>query len=1422
MKKNTLHKLGIDIGSTTVKIAILDETNNLLFSDYERHFANIRETLHSLIQKAMTTIGDCPVTAVITGSGGLTLANHIDVPFVQEVIAVSTALQQFVPQTDVAIELGGEDAKIIYFEGGNVEQRMNGICAGGTGSFIDQMASLIQTDATGLNEYAKNFKALYPIAARCGVFAKTDIQPLINDGATREDLSASIFQAVVNQTISGLACGKPIRGHVAFLGGPLHFLSELRGAFVRTLHLDKEHAIMPENSHLFAAMGSALNAKTDKRTSLLALEQILSKEIHMEFEVARMEPLFTSEEEYGTFLKRHQNKAVKTADLSTYKGNCYLGIDAGSTTTKIALIAEDGSLLHSFYSNNNGSPLDTALGAIKDIYQKLPKNAHIVHSCSTGYGEALMKAALMLDEGEVETVAHYYAAAFFDPKVDCILDIGGQDMKCIKIKNKTVDSVQLNEACSSGCGSFIETFAKSLNFTVADFAKEALFAQNPIDLGTRCTVFMNSKVKQAQKEGATVADISAGLAYSVIKNALFKVIKLTDAKDLGEHIVVQGGTFYNDAVLRSLENIAGVEVTRPDITGIMGAFGAALIARERYQDKVDNASNRHTTMLTIEQINKLTYTTKLTRCRGCTNHCMLTINKFSDNRQYTSGNRCERGLGKERQNADLPNLFEYKSNRIFDYEPLSYKEATRGTVGIPRVLNMYENYPFWAVFFKTLGYSVVLSPKSSRKIYEMGIDTIPSESECYPAKLAHGHIDWLLHQNVDFIFYPAIPYERNEFPEANNHYNCPIVTSYSENIKNNVDEITSGQMKFLNPFMAFTNEEVLSEQLVACFNKEFNIPEAEIRNAVSEGWKELAMVRMEMREKGEEVLRYMEEHHCRGIVLAGRPYHIDPEINHGIPELITSYGICVLTEDSISHLGNLERPLVVMDQWMYHSRLYSAANYIKTRDDLDMIQLNSFGCGLDAVTTDQVADILTGSDKLYTCLKIDEVNNLGAARIRIRSLLSAIRVKEKQQKTRKIQPANYERVIYTEEMQNEGYTIICPQMSPIHFDLLLPAFRKCGLNLVIPEVDNKECIAMGLRYVNNDACYPSLIVIGQIMSAVLSGNYDMDKTAIIITQTGGGCRASNYIGFIRRSLEKCGLGHVPVISLNMVGLEKNPGFKFTPQLIQRGLYALEFGDLFLRCLYRMRPYEKEVGSANALHEQWKQKCIDFLTQDKKILSHNKYRKMCRQIVQDFDNLPITNEKKPRVGVVGEILVKFHPVANNYLVDLLEAEGAEAVVPDLTDFILYCCYNTNFKADYLGDSEKTRKLNNLLIKFLEWMRKDARKALIASKHFEPTAYIWDLADKASEIVSIGNQTGEGWFLTGEMLELIEQGAPNIVCTQPFACLPNHIVGKGVIKELRRKHPEANIVAIDYDPGASEVNQLNRIKLMLSTAQRNIES
>lgn len=1404
------YRLGIDIGSTTVKIAILDEKNEVLFSDYQRHFANIQETLARLLIAAREKLGELDLIPMITGSGGLTLATHLHVSFVQEVVAVATALKAIAPKTDVAIELGGEDAKIIYFTGG-IDQRMNGICAGGTGSFIDQMASLLQTDASGLNDYAKSYKAIYPIAARCGVFAKSDIQPLINEGATREDLAASIFQAVVNQTISGLACGKPIRGHVAFLGGPLHFLPELKNAFVRTLRLTDEYIIDPENSHLFAAIGSAMSAEQEAGVDINDLIERLQKGVSMDHEVQRLEPLFRNDTEYREFEARHTGHSVKSGDFESYEGKIFLGIDAGSTTTKIALIGEDGQLLYKFYSSNEGSPLTTAIRAIEEIQKRMHPNAEIVYSCSTGYGEALLKAAFQLDEGEVETISHYYAAAFFEPDVDCILDIGGQDMKCIRIKDHTVDSVQLNEACSAGCGSFIETFAKSLGYSVQDFAKEALFAKNPVDLGTRCTVFMNSNVKQAQKEGATVADISAGLAYSVIKNALFKVIKIADASSLGKHIVVQGGTFYNDAVLRAFERTAECQCVRPDIAGIMGAFGAALIARERWE-------NQTTTMLPLDKIIALQYKTAMTRCQGCNNKCVLTVNQFGGGRRFISGNRCERGLGLDRKKKEVPNLFDYKMHRLFDIETLSEDEAPRGTIGIPRVLNLYENYPFWAVFFRELGFRVVLSPVSTRKIYELGIESIPSESECYPAKITHGHVSWLIKNGVKTIFYPCIPYERDEENGAGNHYNCPIVTSYAENIKNNVEEIETEHIRFLSPFMAFTNEKILSTQLEKIMQQEFDIPASETRAAAHAGWKELLQVKADVEAEGERAVQWCKENKKHGIVLAGRPYHIDPEIHHGIPDMIAGFGLAVLTEDSISHLGKVERPVVVSDQWMYHSRLYAAASYVKNSEVLDLVQLNSFGCGLDAVTTDQVSDILTGSDKIYTVLKIDEVNNLGAARIRIRSLIAALRVRDRKHYQRTVKSAAYDRVLFTKQMKKDNYTILCPQMSPIHFDLLAPAISAFGYNVVLLDNDDRRAVDMGLKYVNNDACFPSLCTIGQVMDALLSGEYDLNHTAIFMSQTGGGCRASNYIGFIRRALEKAGMGHIPVISVNVGNMEQNPGFKVTIPMAIKAIQATVYGDVMMRCLYATRPYEKVPGSAEQLHKKWRAICTKAVS--KRNPAMNEYRRIVRAIVKDFDELPRRPVKKPRVGVVGEILVKFSPLANNHIVDLLEREGAEAVMPDLLDFMYYSFYNLNFKAEHLGFSKKGAFLCNVGIKLMDWFRADAKAALRRSKHFTEPGDIRHMAEMSSKFVSLGNMTGEGWFLTGEMLELIESGVKNIVCTQPFGCLPNHVVGKGVIKQLRASYPDANIIAVDYDPGASEVNQLNRIKLMLAMAQKNL--
>ncbi len=1405
------YRAGIDVGSTTVKLVILGEDDEILFHAYDRHHAHTQKTLAGLLQQTKAALGECSLKIGITGSGSINLAKSLEIQFVQEVVAVATALKKYYPQTDVAIELGGEDAKIIYFKGG-LDERMNGVCAGGTGSFIDQMAALLQTDAAGLNEAAKNYKELYTIAARCGVFAKSDIQPLINEGATRPDLAASIFQSVVNQTISGLACGKPIRGCVAFLGGPLHFLTELKAAFIRTLKLGPDAIVDPENSHLFAALGAALENPSEKSCNIDDLISTLEKGVTLEFEIKRLAPLFDNEADYEAFKLRHQQHKVKKADISTYSGPCFLGIDAGSTTTKLALIDQDGSLLWSYYDNNHGSPIKTTMAALADLKAVLPSDSQIVRSCSTGYGEALLKAAFRLDEGEVETVAHCVAAEFFDPNVDCVLDIGGQDMKCIRLKNHTVDSVMLNEACSSGCGSFIENFANSLNYSAAGFAKEALYAKHPVDLGTRCTVFMNSNVKQAQKEGATISDISAGLAYSVIKNALFKVIKLSSAKDLGSHIVVQGGTFYNHAVLRAFEKISDVEVICPDISGIMGAFGAALIARRHY-------TGQCTTMMTFDQVQELTYDTKTTRCGGCENNCILTINIFSGDRRYISGNRCEKVVKNSSIVEPGPNLVEFKKNRIFDYESLSEEEAPRGIIGIPRVLNIYENYPFWATFFKELGFRVILSPFSTRNIYELGMESIPSESECYPAKISHGHVQWLINSGIKTIFYPCVFYEFQETPDAQNHYNCPMVVAYPENIKNNVEDISAENIRFIRPFIALTSEKTASDRLEMLCAKEWGIPASEVQKAVHAAWIEQRKAKDDIREEGTRLLKEMEEKHKKGIVLAGRPYHVDPEINHGIPELISSYGFYVFSEDSLPLQERPERPIRVVDQWVFHSRLYAAAEFVTNRDDLELIQTFSFGCGLDAVTTDQVSEILEKSNKLYTLLKIDEVNNLGAARIRIRSLLAAIKMREEENIKAKPTSIAYNRAEFTKQMFDEGYTIIAPNMSPIHFSLLEAVFRKRGFNAVVLDNTHQGAIDCGLQYVNNDACYPSILSVGQIMEAVMSGKYDTNKLAILMSQTGGCCRASNYVSFIRRALDKAGLSHIPVISFNTNGMEKNEGFKLSLPMFVEGLRAAVCGDLLMRCLYKTRPYEVEPGSANALHKKWEQAFFDFT---KGTPGHLSFDKICQGIVKDFDELPIHEDlKKPRVGIVGEILVKYMPLANNNLVDLLEKEGAEAVVPDLLDFFIEGFYGKDYKHKYLGESWKSSVIARFGTGLLGWVRKPAVKALKKSKRFEPPMPMEHIAEMAKPFLSIGNQYGEGWFLTGEMAELLTENVPNIVCVQPFACLPNHVVGKGVIKALRNKYPQANIVAIDYDPGASEVNQLNRLSLMLSTAKKNLE-
>ncbi|MDB6901616.1 acyl-CoA dehydratase activase-related protein [Bifidobacterium longum] len=1674
-------RVGLDIGSTTVKAVVLDQSDSLgdtLFSDYRRHHANVRATVAGLlvdIHKKLVDLGrgDEPIRLSITGSGGLALADNLHVPFIQEVIAETEAIDKEYPQADVIIELGGEDAKITYLKP-TPEQRMNGSCAGGTGAFIDQMSTLLDTDAAGLNEMAKSYENLYPIASRCGVFAKTDLQPLINDGAAKPDLAASIFTAVATQTIAGLASGRPIHGTVIFLGGPLFFMSELRAAFQRALEGKVDEFIVPTDAHLYVAYGSALQADIDSDDQGHHFEAYTCDEIlkrldelkNLPSNTPTMPPLFPTEADREDFNKRHHKEHIHIGTLEGAHGPHFLGIDAGSTTIKATLVNDDREIVWSSYANNEGSPLTAAINIVKKIQSELPEGAWIARSCATGYGEGLITTGLHLDEGVVETMAHYRGAEMVSPGVTAVIDIGGQDMKYLAITDGVIDSIAVNEACSSGCGSFLQTFAMSMGLTIQEFTQKALASTHPVDLGSRCTVFMNSSVKQAQKEGASIEDIAAGLCYSVVRNALYKVIKLRDSGELGDTVVVQGGTFLNDAVLRAFELLTEREVTRPNIAGLMGAFGAALTARMHYEDIADddnahvgadgrsvdaaaaeesaagdepNAAAhageivvdgvRHTvsSILTGEALNEMSMTTERDVCKLCQNHCKLTITTFSDGSRFVTGNRCERGGDAKKKRSDRPNLYDYKYKRCFAYRRLTDKNATRGEIGIPRALNMYENYPFWFTLLTSLGFKVMISGRSSHELFETGIESIASENICYPAKLVHGHIKWLLNKGMKTIFYPCVSYEDNLVPNTDNHYNCPVVANYPLVVGANMPELRDPDVRYMHPYFNLANHELMVDRIVEEFAWA-SVSREEAETAVKAAYAEDKVFKHDVQQEGLKALAYMKEHDCRGIVLAGRPYHIDPEINHGIPETICALGMVVLSEDSICELQPGEKldltdflsegeedprkknangfrhvddrkvtvnrmPLRVTNQWAYHSRLYAAAHFVASYPGLELVQLNSFGCGLDAITTDQVAEILADKADVYTLLKIDEVSNLGAAKIRLRSLKAAVEEREAnkarmakaalatsdesgsaesdaprnaahaaaQAAARKAQeqaesdlataqaalaeaqaavaaaeakvkaadrpvdaadagsdaaaPANApkstgfrktgskaptpgrqvlldatmaanpkltkamrdaskraakrdiadvrlaalgdgttndaanaksksaksksghnnatmsryaHREKFVKDMKKD-YTIVAPQMSPIHFSLVESVIRSGGYKFDILKHASREDVETGLKYVNNDACYPAIMVIGQLIDAILEGKYDPDKVCLAITQTGGMCRATNYFGLIRKALIDAGYPQIPVIAISTQGLEDNPGFKVTPALLHRTVKALILGDLLMKCLYRVRPYEVEKGAANRLYEQW-----DVIVRE--ALEHHGFSKtaaktpwlkrrylpypvLAREIVKSFDALPLKDvPRKVRVGVVGEILVKYQPDANNHVVDVIESQDCEAVVPGIMEFMTTRPYITDWNEKYLGTGG-----NKTLYALMRWSldRYNAPiKAAIATSHgkFKQDDPMPELVEKAAEVTSIGVQAGEGWLLTAEILELIEQGCPNVICAQPFACLPNHVTGRGMFGKIRRLHPEANIVSIDYDPGASEANQLNRIKLMIAAAKK----
>ena len=1569
-------RVGLDIGSTTVKAVVLDQEDSLehvLFSDYRRHHANVRATVAGLLEDIHTTLvedgrGDEPVRLAITGSGGLALADSLHVPFIQEVIAETEAIDAEYPQADVIIELGGEDAKITYLKP-TPEQRMNGSCAGGTGAFIDQMSTLLDTDAEGLNEMAKHYTTLYPIASRCGVFAKTDLQPLINDGAAKPDLAASIFTAVATQTIAGLASGRPIHGTVIFLGGPLFFMSELREAFHRALEGKVDEFIVPTDAHLYVAFGAALLAgqpeKLDSGEHFEArpCADILTRldELeHLPVNTPTMPPLFPTAADREAFNARHHREHVHIGTLEGASGPHFLGIDAGSTTIKATLVNDDREIVWSSYATNDGSPLTAAIDIVKRIQSELPEGAWIARSCATGYGEGLITTGLHLDEGVVETMAHYRGAEMVSPGVTAVIDIGGQDMKYLAITDGVIDSIAVNEACSSGCGSFLQTFAQSMGLTIEQFTQAALNSTHPVDLGSRCTVFMNSSVKQAQKEGASIEDIAAGLCYSVVRNALYKVIKLRDSGELGDTVVVQGGTFLNDAVLRAFELLTEREVTRPNIAGLMGAYGAALTARMHYEDGTES------TILKGEELDNLTMTSTRDVCKLCQNHCKLTITTFADGSRYVTGNRCERGGDAKKQRSDRPNLYDYKYKRCFAYRRLTDKKATRGEIGIPRVLNMYENYPFWFTLLTALGFKVVISGRSSHELFETGIESIASENICYPAKLVHGHIKWLLGKGVKTIFYPCVSYEENLVDNTDNHYNCPVVANYPVVIGANMPELREEGIRYMRPYFNLANHELMVERIVEEFAWA-NVTREEAQEAVKAAYAEDKVFKYDVQQEGLRALAYMKEHDCRGIVLAGRPYHIDPEINHGIPETICSLGMVVLSEDSICELQPGERlhlsdylsegeedprkrnangfrhvddrrvttrmPLRVTNQWAYHSRLYAAANFVASYPGLELVQLNSFGCGLDAITTDQVAEILADKADVYTMLKIDEVSNLGAAKIRLRSLKAAVEEREsnaaraaaagsaesatdeapkaersaasdaelkaaqdavesakaqlaaaeaalaaaQQPKTGEFRKTGSEaptpgrqvmldtvmrgnpkltqavrdasrnaaagqgkkgahnsatltkyanKIPFGKSMKKD-YTIVAPQMSPIHFSLVESVIRSAGYKFDVLEHASHEDVEVGLKYVNNDACYPAIMVIGQLIDAILEGKYDPDKVALAITQTGGMCRATNYFGLIRKALVDAGYPQIPVIAISTQGLEDNPGFQPTPQLLHRAIKALVIGDLLMKCLYRVRPYEATPGSADALYRQWDTIVRETIEHHGRSATAAKtigkgflpYPTLVKEIVKSFDALPLQNiPRKVRVGVVGEILVKYHPDANNHVVDVIESQDCEAVVPGIMEFMTTRPYISDWNEHYLGKGG-----NKFAYAAMRWgldrYLNPVRAAIdLAGGKFQQDEPMPELVKKAAEVTSVGVQAGEGWLLTAEILELIEQGCPNVICAQPFACLPNHVTGRGMFGKIRRLYPQANIVSIDYDPGASEANQLNRIKLMISAAKK----
>ena len=1411
-----IYKLGLDVGSTTAKCVVIDEHDNFIYTNYVRHNTHIVATVLELLDEIKQKIGENIILSVkVTGSAGMGISEKAGIAFIQEVVAASEVVQRKYPDVRTLIDIGGEDSKMIFFFPDRPPDiRMNGSCAGGTGAFIDQMATLLNTPVQEFDRLAQQHDQVFPIASRCGVFAKTDVQNLISRNVSKENIAYSVLHAVCIQLINTLARGYDIVPKVMLIGGPFSFIPTLGKAALETLKLDEDQIVKTQHPTLLSAWGAAIHAIERTELPLSEFIQKLNDSSKIKVnESFRLKPLFNESLSFDNWKKKRKYIEIPRIELANYqKQTAFLGIDSGSTTTKITLISEDDELLFTYYAPNNGqsiTALITGLAKLKEEIDASGKNIVIARSGVTGYGEELLKAAFAIDDGLVETMAHFAAAKHIDPEVSFVMDIGGQDMKAIFISNGVVNHIELNEACSSGCGSFIETFAKSLNSNTIDFADAACKSSSPCDLGTRCTVFMNSKVKQALRENATMGDISAGLAFSVIKNAIHKVLKLHDMRKLGDHIVVQGGTFKNPAVFRALEQLTGAQIASSNIPELMGAYGSALVAKNHYQQ--DRSPSQFIGLDHLEKA--LDNKAKPSRCKGCENNCDIMIYRFANGQRYYSGNKCERFLSNnQHKDNNSFNMFDYKNALLFDRTTQSNPDA-KINIGIPRVLGQYENFPFWHTLLTQCGINVTLSPYSTHRIYEKGAGTVMSDSICFPAKLVHGHIMELIEQKVDRIFMPMVVFESAQFGNAVNSYNCPIVSSYAEVMHSAINPELKYGVPIDYPVINFTDIKLLKK---GCINylQSLGIVKKIATKAFTAALNAQAEFKQALYNKAVEVLNNAKQTGRDVFILAGRPYHSDSLINHKTPEILNALGCDVITEDSVlGSINQLSPELQICSQWSYPNRLYASATFVAEQaNNVQFVQLNSFGCGPDAIVTDECKAILESKGKTCTVIRVDEITATGSVRLRLRSIIESIRMNRNQP----LKTTERKKTAVFELQDKQRRTILAPFISDFYSPILPPIFALSGYKLETLPKPDKSSVEWGLKYCNNEICYPATIIVGDIIKALRSGKYNRDEVAIGITQTGGQCRASSYLSLIKKAMISNGFEDIPIISLSTGNINEieQPGFKINwLKTLPITFFAMLFADSLSKMYYATAPRARVKKQADQLKEYYTRKLQQLITERK---GHKAIYALLADAVNHFNQVETLNKECPQIGIVGEIYVKYNSFGNQHSVEWLVEQGIEPVIPPMIEFFAQCFVNYDSNIDnYLSAKNYVSYLLYFFEKVAQRYINKTNQILAGFKYYQPFHSIRDMAKKAQEILNLSNQFGEGWLIPAGIMTFAEHGINNVISLQPFGCIANHVVSKGVEKRMRDLYPKLNLLYLDFDDGAGEVNVLNRLHFMVSS-------